>query len=646
MANNKTEFSRLGKAFASSAIIRSLIRLYNRAKAKNKSGPEDIPSTLYGKLDRAFRESRLLSGTRRIGKTVKRGEAGATDVPLAEKLRRIFLSGRMASPVKRFLTGLLFIRTRRVGIALMSFGIYTAIVWLIKYYTDLVTAPVSELVTGAAAVLVSLLLMSKKTLAAFILHKKLLRFVSVEILGADEKLLRKDTVTEGSAGSSVIFGMLFGILTFFVPPYLLLLAAALIVVISVIFVTPEAGVAVFLLSAIFLDYRFTVFFVSATAIAYLFKLLKKKRTFRIRPIDTAVIAVMLVTLFGSVGKGDGEICSRTVLFISGYFMCRNLLSSRENLFRVTDMLSAAAVAVSSVTLFEFVFGDAVRVFTSSSLFSDMAPGIHPFFATNEDQASFLLLALPFLAIKLPDAPKRQRLVYIIAMIFSAYALAVTAGRGAVVAAFLALLVMYSVYRWDTFVVAVMSLAPAAFLMFLLPEAVLQANISAITDPGRLHASLAALRACMAYPGGTGAGTFRDVYTSFATEAYPQAGDASNAFLQFGLEYGMAAMVLLILTLVLFFMMNRTYLQTSLMTKSKNLVYAPLAAVAGQAVHMLLASGGDDGRIMLITFSVIGIGAAAVSLGQSETEQRYGQGYGFTDFEFMYESESKKEERGL
>lgn len=644
-STDKMRFGRLGKAFASSAIIRSLIRFYNKAIFSSKSGPEDKPSTAYGKLNRSFRDSRILSGTRRIGRTdAARGERTESDASLAERLRRTFLSGRLVSPLNRAMTGILYLKTTMLGVMLMSAGIYTCIVWLIKYFTDLTTAPYSELTAGVICFLVSPLFFSKKTVGSFILSKKLFRFIAVDLLGANVKTLGADKPAGGTVGLFVIVGMLTGILTFFVSPYQIILITLILILLAVIFRMPEAGIVTVIVSLVFFGQTYSVLFVSVTCMAYLFKLVKRKRYFRIEALDVAVAAFFVLMLASSLGTEGYELekCINTALFILGYFLCRNLVSSATELERVMNLLAVSSVIVSSVTVFAFIFGGISDILGDGSIFMAMDSSVHVFFSRPEDSAAFITMTLPFLMLKLPECRAGQRFVYLLSTLICVYAVAINASAGSLIAIAISFLVVFVLYRWDTFASAVLCFIPFLFMLSFLPDAILKLNAEAISDPAKWNIRAAALNMILKHPEGLGFGSFRDAYALYSTEAYPFAADASSQFLQIAIEAGVAALIMLIAVIVLFFMMNRTYLHTSLMTKSKNLVYAPIGAVIAATVNMAFNSTGDDGRIMLLLFCIIGIGAAAVDLGKNETENRYGSGYTFTDFEYTYQSESMKE----
>lgn len=142
---------------------------------------------------------------------------------------------------------LLSLTLSHYGLALFFFGVYTSIIYLICLMLPAIGADIDSLITGISLMLVSLpLLLSRKTLAEAISESRIARWLVFSVSGFRREDLATVKRRRGRADVAFIIGMILGLLTFYVDPLVITSVLIAIPALYILFISPEAGVVVFL----------------------------------------------------------------------------------------------------------------------------------------------------------------------------------------------------------------------------------------------------------------------------------------------------------------------------------------------------------------------------------------------------------------
>lgn len=283
-------------------------------------------------------------------------------VPLNEKtgfrsritMRARYSFARFAenNPVMRLLrsaqSALVSSPLRSSGIFLLTFGIYAAAVFFLKRYAyiTLGSSDPDDLSASAAIVVAGLLLVlfGERSIVSALSTSRTTGYAVASCLGINEAYLRYGESSKTYSGLMFLAGSVCGIATLFIAPAKLLLWLLLFVLGIAVMNIPELGL---LLSIVLLPVVPTDFLLAAvtvTAVSYLFKLARLKRSLHFGSADAAVLLCFVFSILDGVFSPGGfsEYDSYAVCFISLYFLMKNLIHTEKLISQTVNCLSLSA----------------------------------------------------------------------------------------------------------------------------------------------------------------------------------------------------------------------------------------------------------------------------------------------------------------
>lgn len=544
---------------------------------------------------------------------------------LRDGVCRAFSKSVLRNKITSLLIDLLYIRTRDIGIYLFSSGMYAAIEYLIiKYAVADVELSASVLYGAIAVMAVSLFFFFGKSLADTFNKNKVLSFVVFDLIGADRNRLSGGGVRVKNASIALLLGMLTGAAAFIVPPHRVVLVIVYAVVFCTVLFTPESGVVLMLTAIPFLPLKTILLLCGVTTVSYIIKVIRKKRELRFGTLDIAVMLLSALTLFGKMisVKEDYGTDTLYLLGIAGYFICRNTLCKREWLDRALHAAALSATVVSWFGLLFYFCGTPEQMIASRSLFAGVGGEITVFFGNSLTLACYTILTAPLL-LYFAFEKKRGRILYLLSFFASFAVLVLTMRAYAIIAFIAAVVLVLAVYSKKTFVFAVLSVPAAALFAVFMPSSWQHAVFEKIYTENALISNVWAGVMKMtsnSFLDGYGIGSFKAVYPGYAVQGYASQTGAKSVYLQLLAEGGVMLALVFAVCILLFFMFCFSSASKSVKRRSaKRSIYAPLTAVLAAAVFGLTENLFSAEIVTLLTFSVMGCGAAAAEISRRESE---------------------------
>lgn len=535
---------------------------------------------------------------------------------------RVFTESPLKNRITAFLSDLMYARTADIGIYLFASGLYAVVEYIIiKFAIVSRDLDVAVLYGGAGLMLLSMFFFSGRSLCNTIHKRSFLSFIVFDLIGADRNRLKKGDVRIKNASSALLLGMITGVLAFLFPPHRVLLLIVCLIVLCAVFFTPESGAVLTLAFVPFLPLRELLILCAATTVSYVLKTVRRKRELRFGPLDISVMIMSALILFGkliSIRSASGT-DSVYLLAAAAYFICRNLLCKREWLERA---LHAAAISSAAASLFGLLFyfcGTPSRMIAARSLFAGAGGEMSVFFSSSYALACYLILTSPLLLFFALNSAQRKA-GYYLAYAASVASLCLTGRIYAVISAAVSLFIVLAVYNRRS-VSVLAATAPAVVL-------------AALFLPGRFYDGVYAKlygenaviggvwrgvgRMIAASPfGGTGIGSFADVYPVYAQRGFASADGAKNVYLQLTAEGGVTLSLMFVVSLFLTVSFCLTCLLKCGKSAGKANIYAPLAAIVSIALYGITENVFGSPVICMMTFAVMGICAASSELCRRE-----------------------------
>lgn len=493
---------------------------------------------------------------------------------------------------------------------------------------------------AAAVVLMaaSLVLIFAKEVSfyAFMMESRLTGLALRRFMGLRSTAVKKEVLPRHS-GKAFILGMIFGLVTFFVPPAQVFLFAGVLTVFFLILNLPEFG----LLLTIFLLPFFSFWEHSAAAaLAFggtvlfgtLIKLLRGKRHLKIELIDLAAAGFLLLVLFGGIvtlgGASSFRMAAVYLLFGMLYFAVTVLVKSIEWLERCLYALMASSLIVSCLGILEWALGKARTVWQDNEVFDAIAGRVVSLWENPNVLAEFLLVTF-FVSLGCLIGLKKAsgKMLALFSFALSGACLLLTWSRGAWLGAALLFVLMLLVLSPKTFPFVLLLAAGAAMSFVFLPDSFVErvSSILTFSDSSVLYrlniwrGCSALIRRCFLTGVGVGEEAFTSAYRDFALTGIEAAPHSHSLYMQIVIELGIVGLLLFFILIVLLLRSAFSLFRArSLKPESSVLVLALTAAVMALLVNGLTDYIWYNSRIFLLFWVVVGLISAGRRIGMRES----------------------------
>ncbi len=571
----------------------------------------------YGKADKVLKES----GTAKLCEKLNSKKSFISRA--RDAVSRVFTENKVKNAVHAFLYKLLYIRTRDIGIYLLSTGIYAALEYFVMRFAFSRDIGMNVVYAAAAMTVLSLFFFSGRSLADTVHKSRLLSFAVFDLIGADKSKITEGPVKIRNSSIALLLGMATGLCSFLLNPAAVPLTVLSVILLIAVLYLPESGAVMIAAVLPFVRERVTLLLCGFTFASYMLKTVRRKRALRFSLIDVSVMLLGAVTLLGRVASPGGSSYDGSLyaVCIFAYFLCRNLLCRKEWLYRAFSAAAFSCVVVSSVGLFFYLFGSPETIFSSRSLFSDLTVGMSMFFGSSSVLAAYLLLSSPLL-LYLTLSGGKKRLAYFIAYSFSLVSLVFTQEVFAVFAALLGNFIVILLYSKKAAVVVIPSVTAAVAAAVLIPPVVYNTAVNALkTQSAYIGSVWSGVWRLIGreWFSGAGVGSFRFVYPVYALPGYGDAPDAQSMYLQIMSEGGVLLLLLFFAAAAIFISYCVSNLTKAADKKLRCVVFAALTAVISLLFFGVTDSVLTDNRICTMLFFVIGLGAASAEIISEKTE---------------------------
>lgn len=551
---------------------------------------ECLRNGVFGRFFTAYsKEEQLLKNGRLNIFRNKKGKATLWLRQLRQRLAEFAERSIIPSFFTRLFRHLLGCSLRFYGTYFLTYGGYTVLVFLIKYYADIGTASFSALIAGMVMMAFSLpMLASAKSLAELLQKGCISHVLLIDGCGVPpERLDVPGAKGGGRYNLAIVAGMLTGALTFFISPSYMIWALVFVVVIAVVLHYPEVGVmAVLALMPVFslLDFqtRWLNFAIGLSALGYLGKLIRGKRIIRFSLLDIAVLFFIGVTLLGgivTIGGSESFVqATNMCTMLLMYFMVVNLMRTPAWLNRAVLTVTASAVIAASVGILGTLFdGSALGMNISGAL------------KTSDTLSAYLILIMPLCLATLFNArTTRSRMVQICCVAIMVLCMVMSSSSFAWLFLAFTLLFFFLIYSKKTLCWLFLGgLTIPAWLPYLPASILKKFSYWGDLTNGYLYQRIFTWKGSARLIGqhiwggvGYGESAFRNIYPLYSYNGLEQAKSAGSVPLSLFVSMGIVGLLVFLLIILLFTQHCFEYISNALDNYSKNYVTAAFSGVLG------------------------------------------------------------------
>lgn len=477
--------------------------------------------------------------------------------------------------VSRAAASLLRCRMKVFGAFFVSFGVYTALITLLrdimsKAGTDVLAS--ADMILSIALIISSIpLILSKKSLGESVTTTFAGRLLMKLTGYTDDDF---DHAAEHIGRMNIAFGLgiVCGVISYWVSPIYIMCAILALAVMYLVLVRPEIGVVLMFITMPWLPTMVLTALVAYTTLCYMIKLFRGKRVLRLEPIDIVVCAFAVLLLGGGVISLSSASLKPALLMtclILGYFLTVQLMTSREWLIRcsVSCVLSATGVAIYGMAMYFLGLGYSSKAWLDDEMFAGISGRAVATLGNPNVLGEYLILIIPIaVAMIFGFGEGLRRLPAVFCTGILGACLILTWSRGAWLALILAGLVFLLVWNKRSLWIMFAGIVSIPILPAVLPDSI----VSRFSSIGNMADSSTSYRVYIwratvnmikdNFLSGIGIGetawdAVYPMYTYMGIEAAPH---SHNLYLQILLELGIFGLAVFLLFLFLMYQSGFTF----------------------------------------------------------------------------------------
>lgn len=562
---------------------------------------------------------------------------------IKQNVERVFETSFFINKLKLICKQLLRYPLKAYGMFLISFGMYSAFIYALKAFLIGGELPTSgDLWISGIAIIAALPLMSSsESLGRSVRNGRLTSAIFIDAFGfKDENLDIDSGKSSRKYNFSFFWGMLAGLITFFVPAIYLPISIALLLFFAMIFVSPEIGVIISIFMIPFCSLlpnpsiSITIF-ASISILSYLIKLFKGKRIFKVELVDLSVIAFFIVILMGGMITVGGQDSLRSAIIscilIFGFFCVVNLMRTQKWLNRCVLALVSSSVIVSIIGVLEYTLGFAESGWVDTSKFGYIEGRATSLFDNPNVLAMYLIMTFPLLLAKASDAStKKGRFIGAFSVLATVLCIIFTWSRGAWLALIASTLLYLIIRSRKTLSAIIVFLLTLPAISFIIPLGIRLrfSSIGDITDSSTYYrvytwrGSINAIKENLFSGYGYGGSAFAEIYPQYAYAGMEGAEHSHSLFLQILFGVGIFGLLIFAVFLFLFAQKNFEHIKNGSEKNIQKMSSAAFCSVIAALVMGLFDNIWYNYRILFLFWIVAGISCAYVRLGDREKKRDY------------------------
>ncbi len=556
-------------------------------------------------------------------------------------LSQNFESSAILRAIRRSVCGLAFVPLKTYGTFFISFGIYILLVYLVKLILPITgTADVDYIYVGVIMCVAAIpIYRSPLNLARAVQKGKITSFVFVDGFGYNEEdFTDKSFKNHSGTWLAVILGLSAGIFTFVIHPLEIFGIITVFAITSLIFTVPEIGVLLCIFFIPFFSFLpnptvALTTFAAITTFAYIIKIIRGKRIFKLELIDFSVLLFLCIMLLSGAitfgGKASYYSALISCLLMFGYFLVVNLIRTEKWLNRCINALVISGIIVAVLGVLQYVLGMAQTNWLDTSYFPDINGRSTSLFENPNYLSAYLALILPFAVFKaITTKNSKKRALMFIACFMVICCAVFTWSRGAWLAIIITILIFFLIYSRKTMRFLYIAGITTPFLPFVLPKNIVNRfmSIGDISDSSTLY-RVYTWKGCLKmseeyFWGGIGYGTeaFTRFYPSYAYAGIETAAHSHSLYLQILIGMGIGGLVCFAFIMFLYVQKSFEYLKSPLSKNSLLVASAALCATAALLIMGMFDYVWYNYRIFFMFWIVMALGVACIRIGKSELDQ--------------------------
>ncbi len=562
------------------------------------------------------------------------------------KVSRLYEQSMLCLVLDKIKWGLLSCPLSVAALFGITFGFSSALMLILKNFAFHVTQItwagvlnlVNPLMTSLCFIIISLILIfEKKPLIRVVNESSILSGILFDILR-----LRKIPPAEYekhagfNAGVAVIWGLLFGALSYFHEPSQIVAVICYAIVIIIVLCSPEAGVAIILFVLPFVPTMWLVCLSCATALSFFAKCFRRKRIMRLEGMDILVAIFAVFTVAGGVISVDiGSSVPKMLVYIcfmSMYFIVKNTVRTDVLMRSSAACITASALIVAAIGILQYAAGDISTIWQDVSMFTSIPGRAVSVFENPNVLGEYLILVLPLIfAFFCVTKDLKQKFAYFAVFMVCACCLIFTWSRGAWLG-FTFAVILFILFKSHKFLAGIMLLFPAFVLgaSFLLNQSIVDRfmSIGNTADSSTMYRVniWRGVENMFAYNGifgiGIGEEAFASVFPKYALAGTQSAPHTHSLYLQIISEMGVFALVSFAVICLAFFSHTLAYIRRTSNAKDRTLATGFMCALAAYLVQGCTDYVWYNYKIYLFSWMVFGLAMAVFYIGEDEQQRKF------------------------
>ena len=580
-------------------------------------------------------ENKLLSSSFLASQVNSSSKVGSLIRKIRFLVAEQFEESRILFLWRRLILFLVGSKLRLYGSFLMTFGIYTGLIYFIKPFIETsAEADLVYLVWGGALSLTALpMLFTSKTLSQALNSSTFGHFIVSDAFGIPDEKLTVPVAKHGDSYSTAIFvGLVFGSVSYFFSPIYVLAAIGVFVLIALIMTSPEIGVVSVLA---FLPMFSTekgrkalVLMVLLYSLSFFIKLLRGKRVIRFGFSDLLLLIFSFFLLLSGVfnlWNADPTLTFRMISIIIGCIVAGNLMSTKQWQRRCAMALVYSGFCTSLVTMWQRSASSVNKAFGLNIDTSSLESSV--LFANREYLAAFLLICLIMTITIVYTGEGIKHRFNVAAMTSSMIiALFLTSSVAAFIGFASALVVFYMIMSRKTITVGAFAVVTLPSVLLVLNGAILNGALSFLNlTPAVTNSTLKIFKGSFdlsraSYFLGLGAGGFEEIYPVYAYAGFENSQSAGAFWLTLLCDTGILGLLLVIVVLLLLFKNAFALLKQNIGKDKKAFIAGAISALFGFLVQSLFCDFSSRTNLLYLFFAAICIVFASIRTTCEEIEK--------------------------
>ena len=621
---------RISDSFKNSLIIHSLTRFSSWIYALCISGIFGTLMTSYDRVTQSLATSSMVKTIRAFF-----NNRGMRLIQKAKQsVARSYERSILLTKLRGISYQLLITNVSTLGLFLFSFGFYIVTIQLLRQYAfHTNNVETSSALIGLIIMVVAIFMFfSKKNIAEAIYESVVLKTLLFDYLSLRVISVAKAAKTEARRGFNVAFvsGMFFGVLSIFVDATTIVTVLAVIMLAGIVLSTPEAGVLITFLFLPFVTTKHLILMLGLILVSYVLKLLCGRRVLRLSFIDYTVVIFLFFTIFSGIITVDASSFPKMlvfVIFMLGYFVVKNTISSPSLVRRCLYSLVASSALVSLYGLYQNFFGELSTVWQDVTIFSEISGRVVSTFENPNVLGEYLILVFPVtLALMISAKSANRRFAFFCAAVLNVACLIFTWSRGAWLGFIIATVLFFLLSGKHFFTAGILLTPLTAFgLSFMINTSVFR-RFTTFGDSSTSYrlsiwrGTLDMLKDTWWYGIGIGEGAFRKVYPAYALPGIETAPHSHNLYLQIITEGGIFALLSFVLFILIFMQCAFSFSRNAVSHTNRSICVGLFAGIAAFLIQGLTDYVWYNYRIFLLFWLIAGLSVAHIQTAKQTEEE--------------------------